>query len=145
MRPPHISLCLSLRASADCMMNIHKRCVANVPSLCGTDHTERRGRMYITAEVKTNVLTVTSKLRGFLSQTLHPTHAAFSPTLQTLSWVRIPVKCLPLLVKIMVELFELSFNWIRPSLNTILPCLFVCLTFSGGLSFWSLKMTCRHP
>uniref|UniRef100_W5MDX7 Protein kinase C n=1 Tax=Lepisosteus oculatus TaxID=7918 RepID=W5MDX7_LEPOC len=41
-----------------CMMNIHKRCVANVPSLCGTDHTERRGRIYIRAEIKSNILTV---------------------------------------------------------------------------------------
>lgn len=45
----------------DCMMNIHKRCVANVPSLCGTDHTERRGRIQITAEIKNNVLTVSSE------------------------------------------------------------------------------------
>nr|XP_020453441.1 protein kinase C beta type isoform X1 [Monopterus albus] len=44
-----------------CMMNIHKRCVANVPSLCGTDHTERRGRIQITAEIKANLLTVTIK------------------------------------------------------------------------------------
>uniref|UniRef100_A0A665W6A3 Protein kinase C n=1 Tax=Echeneis naucrates TaxID=173247 RepID=A0A665W6A3_ECHNA len=41
-----------------CMMNIHKRCVANVPSLCGTDHTERRGRIYISAQITEDILTV---------------------------------------------------------------------------------------
>ncbi|PWA21292.1 hypothetical protein CCH79_00018442 [Gambusia affinis] len=48
-------------SDVNCMMNIHKRCVANVPSLCGTDHTERRGRIHISAHITDDVLAVTIK------------------------------------------------------------------------------------
>lgn len=45
-------------------MNVHKRCENSVPSLCGHDHTEKRGRIHLSVRGEKEDIYVTGERKG---------------------------------------------------------------------------------
>ncbi|KAG7260701.1 hypothetical protein CRUP_016088, partial [Coryphaenoides rupestris] len=55
-----------------CEMNVHRRCETSVPSLCGQDHTEKRGRIHLTLKLIPDPKSHSKQKTRTIRSTLNP-------------------------------------------------------------------------